>query len=222
MSLDVYYMWNFKPNEKESFFDSARAAIMNNRRYTAKNELITPEHVPRLLAESEGTFPGITDLYNKIPAWVTKADLVRLLKAYCDGGTYCDTDCFIRKNFDDYTEKHNAVVFTECTVDSTDALGPRECKNAENKLRVANYFFYSKSKKHSFFRDVIAECLERLDKLLVEEDEKHFTISDILWTCGPDVITSIYHSKKHTYDDLILCDTSFLDHAEHGSWRLDA
>ena len=221
MSLHIYYMWGFKPNEKEIFFNVAKNTIQNNNRYVAKQELITPQHVPRLLTESEKEFPGITDLYNKIPEWVTKSDLIRVLKVYHDGGTYCDADCFIKKSFDQHTKDNNVVVFTEYIIDNVDVLGPRECKNPENKLRVANYFFFSKSKKHPFFHDVITECVNRLNQILIKEDMTSFAQADTLWSCGPDVITSVYHTKKNKYDDLFLCDTSFLYHLCNGSWRAD-
>ena len=212
-------MWNFKPDEKNGFFNSARKAIINNRRFTAKNDLVTPEHVPRLLKETEAEFPGITKLYDKIPAWVTKADLVRLLKVYCDGGTYCDADCLIKKPFDSYAHEYSVVLFTEFIINDINVLGPRECKNPENKTRIANFFFYSKLAKHPFFRDVIMECMNRLNELLVKNNARNLSSTDILWLCGPDVITSVYHKKKHSYRDIVLCDTSFLQHERHGSWR---
>ena len=137
---------------------------------------------------------------------------------YFRGGIYCDADCYINKKFNEDINS-NIILFTEGIVPNVNRLGPRESKNLDNVLRVANYFFVSKFKKHPFFKAVIAECLKRLKRILIKEKKTIFNRQDILWCCGPDVITTIYHLTKHKYNDIHLHDKSFLDHRCYNSWK---
>jgi hypothetical protein len=89
-------------------------------------------------------------------------------------------------------------------------LGPREKKY---NLRVANYAFASEA-KHPFLREVILECIRRLKLLSLLKKVSH---ADILWVCGPDVITTVYHETR--YNDVMLLDTTYLNHLMAGSWR---
>jgi len=174
-----------------------------------------PNNIDKFL-EDNSDFPDLYKLYNLIPVWVTKTDLARLLIIYYNGGIYCDVDCFIKKSFHNNS---NVYLFTESILSNVNQLGDRECKNTENKLRIANYCFASKLNKHPFFKEVIEECIKRLNQILIIENRTNLTHSDILWCCGPDVITSVYHLTKNKYKDIFLGDTSFLQHNTFGSWR---
>ena len=41
----------------------------------------------------------LLNLWAKIPWWIVKADLGRLIYVYLNGGFYFDVDCLIKKNF---------------------------------------------------------------------------------------------------------------------------
>jgi len=213
-------MWNFKPSEVNNFLIYNKNVINNNSKYINQYKLIEPYNINLLcnfLQKNKPLlFPYLHQLYNIIPHWVIKADLARLLFIYYNGGIYCDVDCFIKKKFDN---DYNVILFTEHICKSVHSLGPRESKNPDHKIRIANYFFYSKIKKHPFFKEVIDECLKRLEQLFIKENNNRLTHKDILWCCGPDVITTIYHSTKNKYTDIYLCDQSFLSHKCYGSWR---
>jgi len=207
-------MWKFKPNENKMF---PKEVIHNNLKYFKNFTIVTPEVLEKFLVNDD--FPNLLELFNKIPHWVIKADLGRLLFIYFNGGLYSDVDCFINKKFNTHLDKHNILLFIEKRCESVNNLGPRECKNPENVLRVANYFFASKETKHPFLKEVIEECIRRLNYLLTVEKLKTFKQKDILWVCGPDVITTVYHASKHKYDDIFLYDRSHLTHKCYGSWR---
>jgi len=205
----IFYMWNFKPNERSKMHQDV---IRSNSIFIKKYSIVTPETIKPLITND--IFTNLVELYNLIPHWIVKADLGRLLVIYFNGGMYSDADCFIKKQFD----KHNMVLFTEHICTSIQELGTREDKHPDNLTRVANYCFGSKTPRHPFIKEVVLECLRRLNQLLVVENLKDLNSSHILWVCGPDVITTVYHKLKHEHD-IFLFDQSYLIHKRHGSWR---
>jgi mannosyltransferase OCH1-like enzyme len=210
-------MWNFKPNENKEF---DKNVINNNIKFIKNFDIIKPNLIKNLL-ETNDTFPELLELYDLIPKWIIKTDLGRLLIIFFKGGMYSDVDCFIEKQFNnnDDNDKFNVFLFTEHICNSVTELGSRECKNPENVLRVANFFFGCKTIKHPFFKEVIDECINRLNQLFIIEKKTNITNHDILWVCGPDVITSIYHKSKQNYNDILLHDKTFLNHKCYQSWR---
>jgi mannosyltransferase OCH1-like enzyme len=210
----ISYMWNFKPNETKMF---PKDVTYNNLKYIKNFRIATPPVLEKYLVNDD--FPNLVELFNKIPHWVIKADLGRLLIIYFIGGMYADVDCFINKNLNAHQEKDNVFLFVEKKCNSVNELGSRECKNPENVLRIANFSFASKTVKHPFFKEVIEECIRRLNQLFNIKNVKNISQNDILWVCGPDVITTVYHASKHKYDDIFLYDTSYLTHKCYGSWR---
>jgi mannosyltransferase OCH1-like enzyme len=203
--MHIHYMWNFKPNEKRPF---PQDVIQHNQ---TTFSLETPSTIEHLIHNSE--FPEIAELYSQLPHWVIQADLVRLLLVYFNGGFYCDADCFILKK---WNTPSSMILFTEHICKSVRELGPRECKHPDNVVRIANFCFGA-NKHHPFLKEVIEECIRRIKQILSEKN-KQLSHQDILWTCGPDVITSVYHKSKHKYD-ICLYDTTYLQHKCYGSWR---
>jgi mannosyltransferase OCH1-like enzyme len=201
-------MWNFKPNETCSF---PQDVIDNNLTYIKNYSIQSPSTIKNLICNP--IFPELEELYNQIPHWVIQADLVRLLLVYFNGGLYCDADCFILKK---WKTDLSIILFTEHICKSVHQLGPRECKHADNKLRIANFCFGANRKQHPFLKEVIEECIRRLKQILYEKTK--LSQQDILWVCGPDVITSVYHKSKHKYD-ICLYDTTYLHHKQYASWR---
>ena len=203
------YMWGFKPNEKKSI---PKECINNNKKYF-NPKIINESHIIDLIKNNSHIFNN----WNNIPKWIMKADLGRLIYIYYNGGVYLDIDCNINKNFKEYLND-NLVLFIENNNVNINKLGPREIKDPEHSLRIANYAFGTNIKKHPFLKDTINECIKRL-KILLSEDKKKYTNEDILWVCGPDVITTIYHKNKNKYNNILLLDTSYLQNLNYGSWR---
>jgi mannosyltransferase OCH1-like enzyme len=139
--------------------------------------------------------PWLYQQWDKLPHWVIKADLGRLLYIYYNGGIYLDCDCVIRQPF----TLSPLVLFIESMP---------ECK--DNSLRIANYAFGAE-KESPFLKNVLEECIRRLQQL-----PSTITQQNIVWVCGQDVITTIYHATK---PEATLLDQSYLHHLEIGSWR---
>lgn len=204
------YMWNFKPSEEQSV---PRVCMLHNERFTGRSNVVYPAEIDALVCH----FQDLEPLWRRIPHWIIKADLGRLLYIYFNGNFYFDVDCAIRKGLSIKAERF-LILFTEMILKDVNQLGPRECKNPENALRIANYAFGTNVLRHPFLKDVILECINRLG-LLLDSANTHLSHQDILWVCGPDVITTVFHQSKSRYPDLILMDTTVLAHLCHGSWR---
>jgi len=214
----IVYMWNFKPNERSAI---PMDCIQQNKRHIPEHTIVTPVDILPILS----SFPGLPELWAKIPDahWVIKADLGRLLYIYKHGGFYLDMDCVIRTNPFHHIHPKNdrMILFTEFTV-SLDQLGPRECKHPRNALRVANFAFATNYKRHPFLETCIRECIRRLTYLF-ELDLEKWAETDILWVCGPDVITTMYHAQASDETEIDtsvrLLERGYLHHLGYGSWR---
>lgn len=204
------YLWNFKPSEKDPI---PTACIDNNKKFIGEANIVCPADIEPLLVH----YPDLEKSWSLIPHWIIKADLGRLLYIYFHGNFYFDVDCKIRKNVPIKSDRF-MVLFTEMILKDINKLGPKECKNPENVLRVANYAFGTNVTRHPFLNEVIMECIRRLG-LLLNSKSSELSQQDILWVCGPDVITTIFHQSRHLYADLVLLDASYLSHLCHGSWR---
>lgn len=213
---NITYMWNFKPNEVKTI---PMNVIEYNKKYIKNYQIIGPEIIQSLINNNDIS-DKLINLYNLIPHWVVKADLGRLLYIYYNGGFYSDVDAFIVKTPVIPTKYQycDMFLFTEKRMKSVNQLGPRECKNPENILRISNYFFGTSIKKHPFLKEVINECINRLEQILIIEKNTNFSQKDILWTCGPDVITTIYHKSRSNYN-ILLFDSSIIKHYRYSSWR---
>ena len=208
----IYYLWDFKPNETNNFLKFNQKVVEHNQKFIPNYTLISPNDTDKILE----SFPEMKDLYLKINDWIVQTDLIRLLVIYLNGGMYCDIDCFLKRKI---PQDKNVVLFVESICPNVDTLGPRESKHPENRVRIANYCFVSKNKKHAFFKDVIDECVKRLKQLFLVEKVTKMSYHDILWCCGPDVITSVYHRVKKKYPDIFLSNGSHLEHRNYGSWK---
>ena len=218
----IVYMWNFKPNERNSI---PMDCIRKNKMFTPEYSIVTPNDIIPILS----SFDGLSELWAKIPDkyWIVKADLGRLLYIYKHGGFYLDVDCIMKSNpFNSINPKcDRMILFTEFIV-SVDKLGMRECKHPRNAVRIANFAFASNFKRHPFLESCIRECIRRLTILFDDTNTEKWEETDILWVCGLDVITTMYHAQfgddgSHADVDssIRLIETGCLIHLGYGSWR---
>lgn len=214
---NIIYLWDFKNPDIQKKIPMN--VVENNKKYIKNYQIISPEMIQSLINNNDIS-EKLINLYNLIPQWIVKTDLGRLLYIYYNAGFYADIDAFIVKspkippNF----QNCDMFLFTEHICKSVNELGSRECKNPENVLRISNYFFGTSIKKHPFLKEVINECINRLEQILIIEKKEKLSQIDILWTCGPDVITTIYHKSRSNYN-ILLFDSSIIKHYCYSSWR---
>jgi len=194
------YLWNMNP--KETRLPNEKV-FQHNSQYLPGYKVLGPKDIEPLLP----LFPEIQTQWDTIPHWVIKADIGRLLYIYENGGIYLDCDCLIQQPL-----PKDPWVCVEKIV-SVHSLGPKESKHPSHSMRIANYAF-SFPKHHPLLKDALNECAKRLPFL---EDASH---SNILWVCGPDVMTTVFHRLPvHEKSKIALLNKSYIHHLEAGSWR---
>ena len=215
-------MWNFKPNERKQIPNNV---ITHNKQFYDDSYIINPKDIETLLDLDD--FPDLKQLYNLLPHWVSKSDLGRLIYIYYNGGFYIDADCFIQRQID--LNDNNVVVFVKKKVKSIDMVSSDESKlNPDNVIRMSNFCFGSMVKKHPLFKEAIIECLRRIRFRYIEKGNNHLTNNnydektlrqkEILWVCGPDVVTCVYHNIKHNCNDILSLSSDYLQHNIQHSW----
>ena len=199
--MKCFYLWNM--NLKETKIPNPYIHFENAKIYP-DYKVLGPQDILPLVKRFSS---DLSAMWDHIPHWVIQSDIARLLYIYYHGGMYLDCDCIIKKKIDSTAP---LVLFIEAIVPIKN-LGPRECKHPDNATRIANYAFISTEVENPFLNVVLLECIRRLHLL-----PSKITNEDILWCCGPDVITSMYHLQKPT---AVLLDKSYLNHLCHGTWR---
>lgn len=193
----VLMVWGW--NEKDEESPPPRAALKHSKRvFGSQNvEVITPSH-PKLtewLADPE--FPKLEELFNEARGqyhWIVTSDLIRLVALYNTGGLYLDCDCFVDTDLQEHLTCETCV-FRERVVSDVQMLGRRECKDPKHRVRIANFAIFAENKKSEFTRQCLILALQRLDYLLHCAKIQKVTREDVLWVCGPDVITTVYHAR---------------------------
>ena len=169
-----------------------------------------------VLKYSEEFDNEFSNIYNSIKRNVCKADLGRYLLIYYYGGVYLDNDVDIKTSFSmtDLKNHKNGVWYTENVV-NVKKLDPREEKIPN---RYANYIIASLYPRNQILLDIIKESSKRIKTL---KDSVNWTDNDILWSTGPDVVTTILSHTKH--NNYIIYNKQKSDkiliHKAEGTWR---
>ena len=174
----------------------------------------------RALVASE--MPDLLGLYDGYPTAIQRADLFRVLAVYLAGGFYLDLDVACHRPLDSLC-RHGCVVAEESTLDA-EALRRLGHRHA---LRVANYMFGSEP-RHPFWLEVLAEMVERSERLIGSEE-------DVLESTGPGLFTEVYHRGAGRLPGVILLRNhgvrclrcggvscqfgAFAGHRHEGTWR---
>ena len=191
------YMWNMTPNETRL---PNEKVFQHNAKYVPDYKLIGPKEIEPLLP----LFPDIQKQWDTIPHWVIQADIARLLYIYAYGGIYLDCDCLVEQPL-----PKEPWVCVEKIV-PVHALGPKESKHPSHAMRIANYAF-GFPKHHPLLKEALEECAWRLP-------QADATAENILWVCGPDVITTVYHRHEEK-KNIALLNHKYIKHLAVGSWR---
>jgi len=194
------YLWNMNPKETRV---PNEKVFQHNARYLPSYKVLGPKDIEPLLP----LFPDIQKQWDTIPHWVIKADIARLLYIYEHGGVYLDCDCLVQQKL---PKEPWACVEKIVPVHT---LGPKESKHPAHSVRIANYAF-GFPKHHPLLKDALEECAIRLSSL------ENASAENILWVCGPDVITTVYHRfAVEEKRKIALLNQNYLKHLAVGSWR---
>lgn len=158
----------------------------------------------------------------KISRKVVLADISRYFLMWKYGGFYLDLDVRVADSISPLikkclAEQKNILLFTEHDNCNPEQMGPNE--NKEYTQRIYNCMCWSLPGE-SFWKDCIDLCKERCEYLLKKEV---WSDVDILWASGPDVITTIYHSKYKLNNGIKVISNEdtikILRHMNGGTWR---
>ena len=191
------YMWNMNPNETRV---PNEKVFQHNAKYVQNYKLIGQAVNEPLLP----MFPDIQKQWDTIPHWVIKADIARLLYIYAYGGVYLDCDCLVQQAL-----PKEPWVCVEKVV-PVHTLGPKESKHPSHSMRIANYAF-GFPKHHPLLKEALEECARRLP-------QADASAENILWVCGPDVMTTVYHRHEEK-SKIALLNHTYIKHLAAGSWR---
>lgn len=191
------YMWNMNPQETRL---PNEKVFQHNAKYVPDYKLIGPKEINPLLP----LFPDIQRQWDTIPHWVIKADIARLLYIYEYGGVYLDCDCLVEQPL-----PKEPWVCVEKVV-PVHLLGTKESKHPSHAMRIANYAF-GFPKHHPLLKEALEECARRLP-------QADATAENILWVCGPDVMTTVYHRHQEK-KNIALLNHAYIKHLAVGSWR---
>lgn len=159
----------------------------------------------------------------KISRKVVLADVSRYFLMWKCGGFYLDLDVRVTDSLlplinKCINENKSILLFTEHDKCDVEQMGPME--NKEYTQRIYNCMCWSLPNE-DFWRQCIDLCKERCTYLLKNKDV--WSDVDILWASGPDIITTVYHSKFKSNPKIKIFSNSdtikLLKHMNGGTWR---
>lgn len=225
----VYGLWD--PVDKMSNLYKKNMKLWQTQGWQVT--LWTPKEIDKLLER----YPQWQELYlNQTVRRVQKADIVRYLIVYDQGGFYFDLDCTPDKhnNLFQFLQHHHKNnndnthptmyyfvehVMPKSYTKTTAARYPiRKGKN-ELPTRIANYAFGCQTRFHKSLIDIFDLICNRLQQ---QVDKLHLDDYGVLYTTGPDVVTEVVHFyNKSWYKDMYVFDqhSNFLRHSCTGTWR---
>ncbi len=172
----------------------------------------------------EQNFPQLWPMFLQYPRHIQRCDMFRLLLIALFGGVYSDIDVVPYQAMDAILAMypHGRAFFgVECEASAqqcAESLShPIRGGIAEISTRIANYWMAAVP-GHPIFDDIMQEVQVRAD-LPVREDY------DVLYTTGPDVVSSVLARVRHRYDDLVVLSPRELwvnlKHVLAQGWRQD-
>lgn len=153
---------------------------------------------------------------------IQRCDMLRLLILQQHGGVYGDFDLVPHGHLDALWERYpqaGVVLSTEVILTAKQRMRtssyPIRQGAAEHAVRVANYWLAARP-HHPLLAHML-ELMRARAHLPVKEQY------DILYTTGPDIVSTVWHTYGHLYDDVVLLSAeesaAFFTHRAEGSWR---
>lgn len=213
---NIYGLWD-NPETMPMF--------MKTLRYDMKSKC---EDFRTLLHNSDDIREFINDntwdfLQNKIKRKVVLADISRYYLMWRRGGMYLDLDVRVNDDLKYLIKKcvaegNKMLLFTEHDSCDPEAMGPMENKAFTHRLY--NCMFWS-IPGETFWKNCIDLAINRCNELLAKKEE--WSDVDILWASGPDIITTVYHTKFEDCNYIKVFNNDetrkLLVHMNGGTWR---
>lgn len=143
--------------------------------------------------------------YNKYPKNIQRCDTLRYMLMYKYGGVYSDLDVLPNISINTLLDKYHwaNIIFGVGRIKSDD-----KCKHTtkyekirnsvpEIPIRISNYFFISRIPYHPIWIDILKLCSKRADCKLTSQ-------YGIIYTTGPDVVTTAVSNNRIKYSDIAI------------------
>ena len=135
-------------------------------------------------------FPDFLPIYQSFRYPIQKADAIRYMWLYINGGVYMDLDFEINNDLEDYLEKNRYNSYPETSIFLVQY-------KMNGKPSVTNSFMISKP-KHPFWLEVIEEMKKPLPWYY-----KTVRFTHVYYSTGPAMLTNVYNKTKYKDIDLI-------------------
>jgi len=204
----IFGMWSDGPMPKK-MADTVKAW----ESIGATTKVWSPEECLKLIQEE---FPSEMKTYMTLNP-IQKADIARYVVIHKVGDMYCDLDCvpvsksshwFVESKFNQLGKDQGCLGFTE-HINAQDRLTIEG--KVEHAVRIANFAFYAKP-KCEWLKQSIEEAFRR-----VKKHEGNQSNSAVLFTTGPDVVTTIGHKLKIPHVPM----KGIISHKAFGTWRTE-
>jgi mannosyltransferase OCH1-like enzyme len=195
--LKIHNIWLNHPNDKYTIIDmiNSNKDCIDSQAELFKGIAETEwwrdfNHALKCISESFPDAIPLLEKHNLNPAMVS--DIFRYYLMWKYGGLYLDHDVKVYpKLLLILSDAKCVTLFTETLLNSEQlkksAHYPNRGNVQENIIRIANYILFSPKPGEPFFINAINLALERLEKL-----ECVTNTYDIIWTTGPDIVSTIY------------------------------
>ena len=221
----IWWQWR-----DDGSFDDASAPVAPGLGYRASWHAFNPHYTFHMWRQEasyalvEQNFPQLWPMFCKYPRHIQRCDMFRLLLVALFGGIYSDIDVVPYRAMDVIlgAYPHGRAFFGIESESSPQACAdslvhPVRGNVVEVPTRIANYWMAA-APGHPILDDIVQEMQTRAD-LPVREDY------DVLYTTGPDVLSTVLARVGHTYDDLVVLSARELwvnlKHVVAQGWRQD-
>lgn len=215
----IYSLWGFFNNDKmkKNMFDKLYLWHYHNYNYSIS--LYNKNDIECIIKEN--ACKQILEIWDKLVN-IQKCDIAKYIIMYNYGGVYTDLDVDTNLNLNSL-KGHNVYLATEIILNEDYQIRGDNASIASKIIKVGNFWFYTKIKKHRFWKLVINEALKRI-KLNIEKET--LINNDIRYTTGRELVTYVYNKYKTKFDDIQLLDyhmtRTYLHHYNNGIWRLSS
>ena len=222
----IWWQWG-----DDGTFDDASVPVAPGLGYRAAWHALNPNYTFHMWRQEHSyalvrdNFPQLWPMFANYPRHIQRCDMFRLMLVALFGGVYSDIDVIPYRAMDAILGMYpKARVFfgVECE-HNADGLAhslthPIRGGVAETPTRIANYWMASVP-GHPIFEDILQEMQARAE-LPVREDY------DVLYTTGPDVVSTVLERVRQKYDDVVVLSSRELwvnlKHVLAQGWRQDA
>lgn len=174
-----------------------------------KVKLWNKTDIENLLSRPE--YQGYQETYNQLPRNIQKADFIRYLIVYDQGGFYFDLDC--RPSTFSLLDELSPILSSSPDIFFIGREHPPKRLDGMLKRRIANFAFGTRAKS-----SLLEKILELATQRCAQYPGPIIADSEVLYTTGPHCVSDIINYTEEPFT-LIKNTKDYLQHTCTGTWR---